>query len=359
MEIVLLYGGQSAEHEVSILTAQSIIRHINYEKYQVTPVYITHEGKWFCGAPITAAPQEDIRLDFDGTRATHSEEVNPSQVLCEGKIAFPALHGPNGEDGKIQGLFESLHIPYIGAGVLASAVGMDKIISKHLFQEAQIPQVPFTPLTIFDWKQERAKTLTRIEGKIVYPMFVKPANLGSSVGINRAENQEELITAIEETFRYDRRVLVEQGVDAREVEVAVLGNDKVETSVPGEILKSQKFYDYKEKYINNTVQLGIPADLPGEITDKIREYAKKAYLAIDSSGLTRVDFFVTYNNDIYINEVNTMPGFTQWSMYPLLWEATGKPYDQLLEELITLALERYETYRGLKNDQTENETVSY
>ncbi len=364
MKIVLLYGGQSAEHDISIMTAQSIIKHINYQKHTLLPVYITQANQWIKGPAIDQAPEADLPLRFNSELDTndpeHGDLVSPCQVFNgEEVIAFPALHGPHGEDGKIQGLFESLNVPYVGAGVLASAAGMDKIISKQLFQQAQIPQVPFTSLTHFEWDQERAKSLTRIEGELVYPIFVKPANLGSSVGISCANDREELIQAIELAFNYDRRVIVEQGVEAREVEVAVLGNDAIETSVAGEVVKSKSFYNYEEKYINNTVELAITADLPGEIMDKIRAYAAKAYAAIDSSGLTRVDFFVTHNMDIYINEVNTMPGFTQWSMYPSLWEATGIPYDQLLERLIRLGLERFETYKGLKNEQWSDESISH
>ena len=254
---------------------------------------------------------------------------------------FTIFHGPNGEDGTIQGLFEILDLPYVGCGVLASANGMDKIASKHLFQQAGIPQVPFVPFVKADFKKSPEAIYNRIEGTLRYPVFVKPANMGSSVGISKATNREELTTAIEEALKYDRRIVVEQGIDAREVEVAVLGNDEVNTSVVGEVVKQAGFYDYNEKYINNTTTLQIPAAIPEEVSAKIREYAETAFRAIDGSGLTRCDFFLTETQEVFINEVNTMPGFTQFSMYPKLWEAMGISYKDLVEELIRLALKRY------------------
>ena len=238
-------------------------------------------------------------------------------------------------------MFEILDLPYVGCGVLASANGMDKIASKHLFQQAGIPQVPFVPFVKADFEKSPEAIFTRIEGTLRYPVFVKPANMGSSVGISKATNREELTAAIEEALKYDRRIVVEQGIDAREVEVAVLGNDEVNTSVVGEVVKQAGFYDYNEKYINNTTTLQIPAAISEEVSAKIREYAETAFRAIDGSGLTRCDFFLTEANEVFINEVNTMPGFTQFSMYPKLWEAMGISYKDLVEELIQLALKRY------------------
>lgn len=355
MKIVLLYGGKSAEHEISILTASAIQAHMDYDNNEIQLVYITQQGNWIDGGVLKEPLDSSVQLKFEpGDAVTYHNKdqsatsigrpIVPTDVLNKEVVAFPLLHGPNGEDGTIQGLFETLDIPYVGAGVLASAVGLDKITSKRLFQEVQIPQVPFTPVTHYEWEQERAQALARIEGKLVYPIFVKPSNLGSSVGVSCVHNREELVAGIEEAFKYDRRLIIEQGIEAREVEVAVMGNDIIETSVPGEIVKEVGFYNYDEKYVNNTVQLAIPADLPGEVCDSLRKYAERAYATIDSSGLTRVDFFVTHNYDIFINEVNTLPGFTPFSMYPLLWEATGKTYSQLLQDLIQLAIERYETY---------------
>ena len=346
MKIVVIYGGKSAEHDISILTAGSIIKEIYFEYYDVQPVYITKEGTSL-KAPV--AFDQALRLT-EGTVAhfatTEGEtstgvRIQPCDIAGPDTVVFPILHGPNGEDGTIQGLFEILDLPYVGCGVLASANGMDKIASKHLFQQAGIPQVPFVPFVKADFEKSPEAIFTRVEGTLRYPVFVKPANMGSSVGISKATNREELTAAIEEALKYDRRIVVEQGIDAREVEVAVLGNDEVNTSVVGEVVKQAGFYDYNEKYINNTTTLQIPAAIPEEVSAKIREYAVTAFRAIDGSGLTRCDFFLTETNEVFINEVNTMPGFTQFSMYPKLWEAMGISYKDLVEELIQLALKRY------------------
>lgn len=351
MKVFVIYGGKSAEHDVSILTAHSIIKNIYYNYYDVVPVYITRSGEWIRGASLAApvAFSEALRLEAGNTPAfAQSEEerstgllIQPSELKSEDAVIFPVLHGPNGEDGTVQGLFEVLDMPYVGCGVLASAAGMDKIVSKQLFQQMGLPQVPYVPVFQYQWKQERQELLLRCEGSLIYPMYVKPANMGSSVGISKATNQEELIEAVETAFRYDRRVVVEQGIEAREIEVAILGNADVHASVPGEIVKTKDFYDYEEKYENAQVQLQIPAELPEEIVEKLRTYAIQAFRTLDGSGLSRCDFFVTANHEIYLNEVNTMPGFTQFSMYPLLWEETGLKYSDLVEELLQLALKRH------------------
>ena len=218
------------------------------------------------------------------------------------------MHGPNGEDGTVQGLLEMLEIPYVGAGVLASATGMDKIISKILFKEAGLPIVPYFQVKVIDWHVNQEMVISEAESTLSYPMFVKPSNMGSSVGISEAKDRNELVEAIAKAFEYDRRVLIEQGIQAREIEVAVLGNEDINTSVPGELVKEQQFYDYESKYISNEVVPQIPAELSEKTTKTLREYAAKAFMAIDGNGLTRVDFFLTENNEIYINEVNTFPG---------------------------------------------------
>src|SRR5699024_2123528 len=234
-----------------------------------------------------------------------------------------------------------LGIPYVGCGVLASACGMDKLISKKLFEKAGLPQVPYLPIRRNDWEADEQTVLLECEEALSYPIFIKPANLGSSVGISKAVNQEGLEKAIRLAFKYDRKVVAEQGVQAREIEVAVLGNDDVHASVPGELVKTQSFYDYDSKYINNDVELSIPAQVSEDEKQTLREYATKAFLAIDGSGLSRVDFFMTDEGNIYINEINTFPGFTQFSMYPRLWENTGLAYGDLIEELIQLGLQRH------------------
>lgn len=351
MKIVVIYGGKSAEHDISILTAFSIIKEIYFEYYEVQPVYITKEGKWLKGAPLTQpvnfaetlrlVPGETAHFALTEGETSTGIEISVSDIQGEDTVIFPILHGPNGEDGTIQGLFEMLQMPYVGCGVLASACGMDKITSKQLFQQAGIPQLPYVPFIKADFKKDPEAIFARIEGTLLYPVFVKPANMGSSVGISKAENREELTKAIEVALRYDRRIVVEQGVEAREIECGVLGNDDVNTSVVGEIVKTVGFYDYDEKYINNTVQLQIPADISEEHSAKVREYAATAFKVLDGSGLARCDFFLTETGEIYINEVNTLPGFTQFSMYPLLWEKTGIAYKDLVEELIQLALKRF------------------
>ncbi|MGP6145964.1 D-alanine--D-alanine ligase [Jeotgalibaca sp. A122] len=351
MKIFLIYGGKSAEHDISILTAHSIVKEIYYNYYDVVPVYITRDGEWIQGETLTEPVKESemLRLTAGDVKKMATEEgqssigikISPAAIKSEDAVIFPVLHGPNGEDGTVQGFFEVLDMPYVGCGVLASAAGMDKIVSKQLFQQAGLPQVPYVPVTKFDWQNQQEEIFQRCEGSLIYPMFVKPANMGSSVGISKASNQAELLAAIEKAFIYDSRVVVEQGIEAREVEVAILGNSDVNASVPGEIVKKVDFYDYEEKYINNSVELNIPADLPEELVEKLQEYAATAFRALDGSGLSRCDFFVTSNHEIYINEVNTMPGFTQFSMYPLLWEHAGLKYSDLVEELIQLALKRY------------------
>ncbi len=260
----------------------------------------------------------------------------------EESVVFPVLHGPNGEDGTVQGLFETLDVPYVGAGVLASAAGMDKIISKVLFQDAGIPIVPYETVTPNEWETRPEEVIEKIVDHLPYPMYVKPANLGSSVGISEVNDVEELKAGIELAFEYDHRVLIEEGIRATEVEVAVLGNEDIHTSVVGALVKEEQFYDYESKYLDNEVTLQIPANLPKEISNTLREYATKAFIAIDGSGLARVDFFVTEDEELYINEINTFPGFTPISMYPKLWEETGLSYGDVIEELVQLAVARHE-----------------
>lgn len=360
MKIVLVYGGKSAEHDISVLTAASILKEIYFDYYKVQPVYITREGVWIKGvelsSPILSA--QALRME-PGERAFFAEKegdvskgivIQPTEIKEDNTIVFPVLHGPNGEDGTVQGLFEVLNIPYVGAGVLASACGLDKIISKHLFQQAGIPQIPYVSFSKLEWKKDPESIFNKIEGTLLYPVFVKPANMGSSVGISKANTREEMKTAVQKALEYDRRIVVEQGIVARELECAVLGNDDVHTSVVGEVVKTVDFYDYEEKYINNTVELQIPAAVSEDVSNKIRKYAEMAFRAIDGSGLTRCDFFLTETNDIYINEVNTFPGFTQFSMYPLLWEKTGISYKDLIEELIQLAIKRHEDRQHYRVD---------
>ncbi|MGX7031490.1 D-alanine--D-alanine ligase [Vagococcus zengguangii] len=347
MKIIALYGGKSAEHDISILSTFSMLQAFYYDYYQVQLVHITKEGKWFRGPLLTQAPEAIETLHLNNETF---EEIKIGDIVEENAVVFPILHGPNGEDGTIQGMLETLNMPYVGTGVLSSACGMDKIMTKHILQQIGIPQVPYVALSKVEWLADQEKVFEKCEGSLIYPMFVKPANLGSSVGISKADTKEELQAAIETALKYDRRIVVEQGIDAREIEIGVLGNDEVRTTLAGEIVKDVAFYDYESKYIDNQVTLQIPAEIPAEIHEQAREYAKNAYIALDGSGLSRCDFFLTSNNELYLNELNTMPGFTQFSMYPLLWQEMGLKYGDLIEELIQLALNRHKEKQALANE---------
>jgi len=349
LKITLLYGGRSEEHDVSILSAYSVLNAIYYNYYQVQLVFISKDGEWIKGPLLSEKPESKDILKLTWSKDGEVDKwgeftgrvIMPCEIKEEDTIVFPVLHGPNGEDGTIQGFLETLGLPYVGAGVLASANAMDKIMTKYLLQTAGIPQVPFVPVLRSDWKENPKKVFEQCEGSLIYPVFVKPANMGSSVGISKAENREELQNALEEAYRYDSRAIVEQGIEAREIEVAILGNEDVRTTLPGEIVKDVEFYDYNSKYIDNQITMQIPAEVPDEVHQKAQEFAKKAYTILDGSGLSRCDFFLTSKNELFLNELNTMPGFTEFSMYPLLWENMGLKYNDLIEELIQLALNRF------------------
>ena len=351
MKIVLLYGGRSAEHDVSILSAYSVLNAIYYDYYQVQLVFITKDGKWVKGPLLTEKPKNEsvLNLTWDTKDAT-GEIISPSTIKEDDAVVFPLLHGPNGEDGTIQGFLETIDMPYIGAGVLTSACGMDKIMTKYILQAAGIPQVPYVPVLKNLWKENPKQIFEQCEGTLLYPMFVKPANMGSSVGISKAENREELQNALQEAYKYDTRAIVEQGIEAREIEVAILGNEDVRTTLAGEIVKDVAFYDYNSKYIDHQIVMQIPAEVTEDVQEKAQEFAKKAYIMLGGSGLSRCDFFLTNKNELFLNELNTMPGFTQSSMYPSLWEKMGLKYGDLIEELIQLALKRYKQRQSFLTD---------
>ncbi|NOU93501.1 D-alanine--D-alanine ligase [Paenibacillus sp. LMG 31456] len=359
IRVGLVYGGKSGEHEVSLQTALAVIKAFDMSKYEVVPFYITKQGEWRSGQQLQGPVENVAALKFENepqsaenfalqpffnaqqtvdTKIAASSSTTGSQV----DVVFPLLHGTFGEDGTIQGLLEMANIAYVGAGVLASSVGMDKVMMKKVFAQEGLPQCVFRHFTRTQWEKDQAFFLMEVEVSIGYPCFVKPANLGSSVGVSKVSNREELIKAIQEAFQFDRKVIVEENINAREVEVAVLGNDDPEASVVGEVVSSNDFYDYKAKYIDGKSSMIIPAEIPQELSDEIREMAIRAFLAVDSSGLSRVDFFLRKeDNRIFINEINTMPGFTPFSMYPLLWKETGKPYRELLDNLVSLAVKRH------------------
>nr|WP_263315096.1 D-alanine--D-alanine ligase [Mammaliicoccus sp. Marseille-Q6498] len=348
--ICIIYGGKSAEHDVSILTAQNVINAVDLSKFRIDIIYITNDGDWIKGDQVI-----DYKINDIEQLRLKSDELTPISKLLEASIdgnaysaVFPLLHGPNGEDGTIQGLFEVLDIPYVGNGVLAASSSMDKLVMKHLFAHRGLPQLPYVSFLKSEYEKYEHNIVELIQNKLEYPVFVKPANLGSSVGISKCNNKEELISGIEEAFQFDRKLVIEQGVDAREIEVAVLGNDYPETTLPGEVIKDVQFYDYKSKYKDGKVQLQIPADVDEDTANTLRNMAIEAFKATDCSGLVRADFFLTEDNTIYINETNAMPGFTQYSMYPQLWENMNLSYTDLITKLIELAIERYNNKKNIK-----------
>lgn len=335
LRVAVVFGGRSGEHEVSIMSAQSILSAIDREKYEVIPVGITKDGRWLIGGDPLRALQED---------AAEAAEVWPAALPGLADVFFPVLHGPYGEDGTIQGMLDMAGVPYVGSGVAASAVGMDKAFMKMAFRQAGLPVVDYVVITESSWAARAGELHARIRQELGYPCFVKPANLGSSVGVSRADSPEDLDQAVAEAFRYDGKILVERAaLNCREVEVSVLGNDQPQASIPGEIVPGREFYDYAAKYVDDSSQLVIPARISAETAEKVRRMAVAAFEAVDAAGLARVDFFVhKESEEIWVNEINTMPGFTRISMYPKLWEATGLPYPELIDRLIQLGMERHE-----------------
>lgn len=339
----LVYGGKSAEHEVSLSTARAVIQAVDFKRYEVIPVYITYEGEWRKGKPLESPVEtiEELRLMGDGENKPDSIHDFLNGVGGLPDVIFPLLHGTNGEDGTVQGFFEVLNIPYVGNGVLASSAGMDKVSMKQLFAQVGLKQVPYVHFIRSGWKQAQDALIEQMEAELGYPMFVKPANLGSSVGITKATDRASLIAAVDLALKFDRRIIVEQGVVAREIELGVKGNDDPKCSVPGEIKPVTDFYDYEAKYKDGNTELIIPAIVTDKVAAEMEDMAIRAYKVLDCAGLVRADFFVTAEDEVLINEVNTMPGFTPVSMFPLLWQNTGVAYSVLIDELIELALERH------------------
>ena len=335
--LILLYGGRSAEREVSVLSAESVMRAINYDLFSVKTYFITKEGDFIKTQEFEAKPVADEKLMTNAT-VDMSRKIKPSDIYEDGAAVFPVLHGPMGEDGSIQGFLEVLKMPYVGCNILSSSLAMDKITTKRVLESAGIAQVPY--VAVVDGEDLEQK-IQEIEEKLSYPVFTKPSNMGSSVGISKSDNQEELRASLELAFKYDSRVLVEQGVTAREIEVGLLGNADVKSSLPGEVVKDVAFYDYQAKYIDNKITMAIPAQLPEGVVNTMRQNAETAFRAIGGLGLSRCDFFYTEDGQVFLNELNTMPGFTQWSMYPLLWENMGLAYPDLIEKLVRLAEEAF------------------
>lgn len=362
IRVGLLFGGRSGEHEVSIRSAQAIARALtadsNNSQYELIPVYIQKDGIWqggnlaqqvlTAGTPLSVT-DEGVSQNAETVSTgslTHCPSLLPQATqIAEVDVWFPILHGPNGEDGTIQGLLTLMQTPFVGSGVLGSALGMDKIAMKMAFAQAGIPQVDYRMMRRSQvWSDSCVfpKLCDELEAALDYPCFVKPANLGSSVGISKVRSRRELETALENAASYDRRIIIEAGVEAREVECAVLGNDRPKASVVGEITFESDFYDYETKYTEGKADLFIPAQISQAIANRIQEMAVEAFLAVDAAGLARVDFFyVEKTGEVFINEINTLPGFTATSMYPQLWAASGVSFPELVNRLIQLAIERH------------------
>jgi D-alanine-D-alanine ligase len=351
IRVAVLFGGRSAEHEISCLSARSVIDALDPEAFEVVPIGITREGRWHVLAGVPRLPEETGRLpevteDAGPTVELGGEGTAHQLVAADGRrqpidVVFPVLHGTSGEDGAMQGLLEVAGVPYVGAGVLGSALGIDKAVQKVLFAAAGLRVVPWETVREPEW-QEDPDGVTARAASLGYPLFAKPATLGSSIGISKVHEPGELPDAMEEAFRYARKAVVEHAVEgAREIECSVLGNDDPVSSIPGEIVPAgHEFYDYEAKYLDeHGAQLVIPAPLPDDVREEIQRAAVLAFQAVECSGMARVDFFLR-DGDVWINEINTIPGFTAISMYPKLWEASGLPYARLVERLLELARER-------------------
>jgi D-alanine-D-alanine ligase len=347
LRVGLLFGGRSVEHEVSINSAHSIFRALDPERYEVHVVAVDHAGRWHL-APPARPPQSPIEGDevrapaVPGERALLPAAAGAVQPLAQLDILFPIVHGRGGEDGSLQGLLDLAELPYVGSGVLGSALQMDKEVSKRLLHAAALPVLPWISVRAPELEHDAAAVVRRASEEIGLPVFVKPANLGSSVGISRAADAEALAAGLREAARYDTKILVERAIPARDVEVALLGNEPVEASVVGEIRTRREFYDYEAKYVDEDTELLVPAPISDELSERLRALAIEAFQVLEGDGLARVDFVVDRNTEeFFVNEVNSLPGFTDVSMYPQLWQATGLPYPALLDRLIELGMERH------------------
>lgn len=359
LRVGVIAGGRSGEHEISLLSARSVIHHLDPDKYEVIQIGISHSGEWLVGENVLSALETEDQIGLtpaaflpDPSRSglytiRNSKAGEMLEFLTDLDVVFPVLHGTFGEDGALQGLLELTDVAYVGAGVLGSSLGMDKGVFKDVMRANGIPVVDSVIVSRREIEHDPQAVIRQAEQVARYPLFVKPANLGSSVGISKCRSRSDLLEGLLDAARYDRRVLVERGLDAREIEVSVLGNDDPQASVPGEILPSREFYSYEAKYIDDASRLLIPAPIPADTAERVQELALRAYRAIDCSGMARIDFLLEKDAaaagrspELYLNEVNTIPGFTEISMYPKLWAEGGMSYPALLDRLIELALER-------------------
>jgi D-alanine-D-alanine ligase len=358
MRVAIIFGGKSAEHEISIISAKNVIDAVNKEKYEPVPIGIDKDGTWYLNdeskfmlessnPKLAKINKADIQVALVPKNSSN-ELVSISDSSNRGKVdvAFPVLHGTYGEDGSIQGLLRMANIPYVGADVLGSAVGMDKDVLKRLLRDAKIPTPKFE---VFDKKTIENISFDELVGKLGKTMFVKPANLGSSVGISKVNKESEFNKAVKEAFRYDKKIIIEEAIEGREIECSVLGNEEPIASLPGEIVVNSGFYSYETKYLDEeAARLEVPAKLPEKIVKKVQERAVETFKTLCCSGMARVDFFLRDNGEILVNEINTIPGFTRISMYPKLWEASGIPYSELIDRLIQLAIDRFKKEQKLR-----------
>lgn len=354
LRVGILFGGQSGEHEVSLTSAKGIMEAIDRQKYDIIPIGITKSGHWLTGPDV----HQRLLAAATSNQPAMEPQPNDHHALTLSMpptgpldVIFPVLHGPFGEDGTVQGLLELIDLPYVGSGVIGSATAMDKAICKDVFRAHGLPIVTHRVVLRRQWQADPTRVLAECEAAMSYPMFVKPANLGSSVGIHKVKNRPELQAGLDDAAQYDRKLVIEQGVESREIEVSVLGNDEPIASLPGEIIPSREFYSYAAKYIDQSSELLIPAPLTEDYVELIQQLAVMAFTALDCAGLARCDFLLEKSSgEVFINELNTMPGFTPISMYPKLWAASGLTYSELLDRLIELALERHQDKKQSKTD---------
>jgi D-alanine-D-alanine ligase len=344
--LAILYGGRSAEHQVSVVSARSVMEALDPDRFEVVPIAITRAGAWLLPdrspLELTASDGALPEVEAAGTELA----VRPEQGVGGVDVVFPILHGPFGEDGTVQGLFELADLPYVGSGVLASALAMDKAMAKVVLAQAGLPQAPYLVVPERDWRADPDRVAAEVGGRLQYPVFTKPARLGSSIGISKVKIPDGLAAGLADAFAHDTKALVEQGVVARELECGVLGNDAPEASVVGEVVPGHEFYDFEAKYLDESLKLEIPAPVPGAVRDRVRELSLRAFQALDCEGFARVDFFYEEaTGRVLLNEVNTIPGFTPKSMFPMLWGASGLSYPDLVARLVDLAVERHAVRR--------------
>ncbi|MFL6268487.1 MAG: D-alanine--D-alanine ligase family protein [Actinomycetes bacterium] len=346
IRLAILYGGRSAEHQVSVVSARSVMEALDPDRFEVVPIAITRAGAWLLPdrspLELTASDGALPEVEAAGTELA----VRPEQGVGGVDVVFPILHGPFGEDGTVQGLFELADLPYVGSGVLASALAMDKVMAKVVLAQAGLPQAPYLVVPERDWRADPDRVAAEVGGRLAYPVFTKPARLGSSIGISKVKTPDELASGLATAFAHDNKALVEQGIAARELECGVLGNDAPEASVVGEVVPGHEFYDFEAKYLDESLKLEIPAPVPGAVRDRVRELSLRAFQALDCEGFARVDFFYEEaTGRVLLNEVNTIPGFTPKSMFPMLWAASGLSYPDLVARLVDLAVERHAARR--------------